>query len=252
VEEDGDDMNVGKFNKESTVALSNVSLRLNKMFADPKHDEYAFWTLTQDYIGKLLNRMVSQDDIEELTQDCLIQVFKSLDKVKIDPAHSGANSGYKCWKGNSSFTRWLSGLVSRRVANMRRDRAMAKEIPLSQLGTWDEANEWRPDAIEELSSEAVVQPHNPDEDELREKRWSRADRITAALDQVRELLDDTDRVIFDMFREGSTSYAIGKRIGMHESNVRRKLWQWNQMAKRAGLEVQLEDREAEADYSVAA
>lgn len=208
----------------SPISFSNVSKRLNELFTDPDHDECEFWTLLKDYIGKLANRLVAQDDIADLEQDCLIQVFNSL-------------PNFKPIKGPSSFTRWVSGIVARRAVNLRRDKLRAMELPISQIGTWI-GDEFEATELEDLpNSPVAVQPHDdPDADE---ERWSRADKITAALDAVRTLLDGDDAVMFDLLRDGRTTYGVGKAFGIEEKAVRRRITVWKGLVKRHGIEVAL-------------
>lgn len=218
------------------ISLPNLSKRLNEMYADPGRDAIAFWRLVESYIGKIANnRGISQDDLNDLVQDCLVQAWRGIGKIKVDPRHSGTNSGYSDSKINSSFTRWLSGLVARRIANMHCEKARAKEIPISQLGTWTDDDEFEATELEDLpNSPVVMQPHDdPDSDE---ERWSRADKVDAALAAVRALLDGDDAVMFDLLRDGSTTYGVGKAFGIEEKAVRRRITVWKGLVKRHGIE----------------
>jgi DNA-directed RNA polymerase specialized sigma24 family protein len=210
--------------RTSSISVANVSQRLNEMFADRNRDELAFWTLVQDYVGRILNGRVAQDVLPELTQDILIEAFKSLPRFKARKEHDG---GYaESWNGNTSFTRWLSGICWRRGANIFRDLAQQKEVAISQIGTWTDDDTFEPAELSVLEMESDTIPYTERLDAI-----NRTDRVSNTLDAVRARLSAKDRKLFDLLRRGMSHLNASRKCGIAKSSVHDRIVKWRQLAE---------------------
>ena len=195
----------------------NPSEVINAMFADPNRDEIQFWQHLEDYVGSLCNRLMKQDLLQELVQDVLIQVFKSLPRFKPNPDYPG-----------SSFTRWVSGICKRRSWDLYKQQFSKREIAISQLGTFihddTEWDEYDFTEVEDATSAAAfdealaMQTHDQE--------------VSARLDTFRSrLTDPIDVQLFDLMRAGSTRRAAAGLLGVsqHQSDYRSA--KWKQLAR---------------------
>lgn len=190
-----------------------LSTQINRMFDDPNRDEIAFWTLIQSYVAKQANRLVGQDRMNDLTTDVLEQVFQSLPRFKRDPKYP-----------HSSFTRWISGIASRRAANLIREsyRANEKETPVSQAGTYVNDDKWLPAKLSALEFDDVSDDDYQTELDVE----VRPAQISAMLDGIRAQIDPVDHALFAATRSGTPFARAAAEQGVHPDTARahRKSW----------------------------
>src|SRR5579859_4485581 len=172
----------------------------------------ALWSLVEDYVGRIANRLSQQDYVDDLLSDALFQTFISISK-------------FRPIKGKSSFSRWICGIVRLRARYLARQRRNDKLIPVSQL----EALNW-----EDCYPDDVFGADDRDPVRL-EERLDRLDRVDRVLDQVRDLLEGTDLVMFDLLRFGNSDYMTGKLMGLGQYPVRKRILAWGRMAHDAHI-----------------
>lgn len=197
------------------IAGEDISGKLNRMYCELAssglNDD--LWYLVADYIGRLAIGLVHYQYVDELLSDALLQTFISIPKFR---PHSG----------DTSFSRWIYGIVRFRAKHLARTRGNDKLVPISQLES--PAHEyWNPDDIFGAAPE-----YDPD---LLEEWFDRLDQIDLALDQVRSLLEGDDVAMFDLLRCGNSDYKTGRLMGLTQYQVRRRIIVWERMARAAHI-----------------
>lgn len=203
--------------RQSTVTVPNLSAEINRVFADSGRDEVRFWRLLEDYIGKVANRLVTQDLLLDAVQDCLIQVFKSLPKFKPRAEHDTGGV-------STSFSRWVCGLVWRRCAHMRRTQFTSREIPVSQL----------PYSLGDEESDAQdITELDQDGDDAERSAVAELlsqDLINADLDRFRSLLPASNHALFDLMRTGISARSAAHALHLSEDIAQSRKRQWRRIA----------------------
>jgi DNA-directed RNA polymerase specialized sigma24 family protein len=196
------------------MPIDAINERLNELFLAGRQDDPQFWELMSLFVKRRLRRYVPIDEIDDVSQDALMSVLSSIDKVKVtgDPA---------------VFTRWASGVIKNHVADWYRGWKANKEMPISQLG--QPTDEHFEVSLESLG--AVTNPVEP----LDEGEIALCDavaeieelRVKAVLDRFRENLTAKSRAVFDALREGKTR----AEIGLTDSDYVAYLNRWRHLAK---------------------
>jgi len=174
--------------------------------ADPVAHKEQFWTAVRIYVERACY-IVPARFKDDLVQDIILEVMTDLGRYK-----SGTN-----------FQKWLSAVIR----NLRADSFKANvyecpEIPVSQLGTWDEEGGY---AEFELSS---LEPADGAEDE--KYLQSDSERIACAsakLDVVRAVLKKpADLRLFDCLRSGLSLAQAAMRMEISYSAAQRRFARW--------------------------
>jgi DNA-directed RNA polymerase specialized sigma24 family protein len=185
--------------------------------ADSGPDD-AFWSVVADYIVRVANSLVRQryglanpDYVDELQSVSLIDTFLSI-------------SRFRPIKGDTSFSRWIYGIVRLRARRLARRRRNDRLIPMSQLE--DEREECYPDDIFGADIPDPV---------LIDERFDRLDQIDLMLDRMRSLLAGDDLIMFDLLRAGHTVYSTCKLMGLQRYCVSKRMTAWRRMALAAHI-----------------
>jgi RNA polymerase sigma factor (sigma-70 family) len=194
----------------------DLSSRLNAMYADPGRDELAFWKLLRSYVSRVCNALVDQQSLDDLTQDALIQIFKSMPKFRPDPEHNG-----------TSFSRWVVGICKRRALDLVRARYRDRHVPASQFSLRkDHEDGFEPFDVTTL--EAKITP---------ERYFETLDsellpaRVASALDRLRGWLAAKHWPLFDLLRSGVRVSDAARRLHIKPNTAYARVKAWQKVAR---------------------
>jgi hypothetical protein len=123
-------------------------------------------------------------------------------------------------------------LAKRQALDLLREQKRARELPISQIGSFRDG-QFHGIELEYLrNSTAVTQFMESSALVEDEERFAQEDATTAALDAFRELLSADDQRIFDLYREGVGGYEIAQHLGIGEDDPYTKLRTWRRLAAR--------------------
>ena len=189
-----------------------LSEQINAQYLDPNRDEFAFWSSIRDYVGKVCNRWVSQDFIDEVTQDTTHQVWSSLGKFK--PVDT------------SSFTRWNSlAFAGAVLTNYLVITMISKEIAISQLGAEGSDGEFI-----ELDFEQLTAPLSEDHYKDLLDRELRDIGLLLQLRHIRGLLQRQDLPLFDLLRAGKNQAQAARALYISSGTVMNRIKAWRKIA----------------------
>lgn len=194
----------------------NALNRIHEEFAaDPVGQMDRFWSAVRDYVQRCCYR-VPEEFKTVLVQDILFEVFTNIDRFKL----------------GTNFQKWLSAIIRNlRADSFRVNLYECREIPFSQLGSWQEDGtyaEFEPSTLDGSADEEDISAMDSEPERLT--------RAASKLDAIRNALKKpADLELFDLLRSGLSLRQAAMRLGITYSAVQRRFARWKEKLARKCL-----------------